>query len=582
MFRIPAKSLHNTIFARLVFTYLVVILPIIMLGVYLYNWSYKNASEEVSRNSQAQLSAYLEDLDREIEWMEIQQYDILQDGELRKIALTWDLIDGVERKESVNYLLHRLTSIKSTSAYIKDIYIHIRSIGKTVSGAGGLYDFDAERYAAVRSEAEVGGRLLKLGDSLNLSGSMYGGNGEDEPLALIQIELDNEKLKESLAQVNVYPESGSFLIAGDSDFILASDDEATPILARYAAAEIEEGRAAKTALLEIDGRTYHFDRSVSDTLELSVVSFLPEETVKRPLNRFNLWAWVFAGTSVFAILIYALSTYQFVHRPLLLLVRSFRRMEGGALDIQIDHARKDEFGYLFDRFNQMLVKLQTLIDQDFKQKLMMQKAELKQLQSQINPHFLYNSFFIMNSLAKTGDTERIELFTNMLGDYFRFITRNGEDNVLLTEEIKHARTYTEIQKLRFSRRIRVQFDDLPSGMAHIRVPRLIVQPIIENAYEHSLEKMTQDGRLLVTFERNEREALVIVEDNGNIGDAEIEALYRRVTDASESHETTGLANIHRRIALTYGEGSGLRFSRGELQGLRVVIRITLGEEHRDV
>lgn len=230
----------------------------------------------------------------------------------------------------------------------------------------------------------------------------------------------------------------------------------------------------------------------------------------------------------------------------------------------------------------MLIKLQTLIDQDFKQKLMMQKAELKQLQSQINPHFLYNSFFILNSLAKTGDTERIELFTNMLGEYFRFITRNGEEDVWLSEEIKHARMYTEIQKLRFSRRISVQFDDLPKEMERIRVPRLVVQPIIENAYEHSLEKMPEEGFLRVSFEQHPSESLIIVEDNGkSVDESAIDALNNRLSNPNEEHEMTGMINIHRRISLTYGEGSGLFLKRSKLNGLRVEIRIKSIEESRD-
>lgn len=250
------------------------------------------------------------------------------------------------------------------------------------------------------------------------------------------------------------------------------------------------------------------------------------------------------------------------------------------MDIHIEHEEKDEFGYLYNRFNQMLNKLQALIDQDFKQKLMMQRAELKQLQSQINPHFLYNSFFILNSLARTGDTERIEEFTNMLGEYFRFITRNGEDNVLLAEETRHSRMYTEIQKLRFSRRIRVEFDDLPKEMENIRVPRLIIQPIIENAYEHSLEKMTEDGLLRVAFELDQTEARIIVENNGNrLSDTEIEALQNRLDSTTESYEMTGMMNIHRRIILTYGRNSGLLLSRGELNSLKVVIRIKLKEEN---
>ena len=84
MLKLPVNSIRNTIFIRLVATYLFVILPLIILGVYLYNWSYQYASQEISKNSQAQLSAYLDGLNREIEWLEIQQYDILQDGNSTK------------------------------------------------------------------------------------------------------------------------------------------------------------------------------------------------------------------------------------------------------------------------------------------------------------------------------------------------------------------------------------------------------------------------------------------------------------------------------------------------------------------
>lgn len=582
MIRIPVNSLRHTILARLVLMYVVVILPIILLGVYLYNWSYKNASEEISRNALAQLSSYLEGLNREIEWLEIQQFDILQESELHKIAVTWEKMDSAEKRSSVNYLLHRLTSIKNSSPYIKDIYVHIHSIDKTISASNAVRALDRQRYEEIRSIGErSGSRLVRQGDSLQLTASKYGGKNDEDPLYLVQIELDNDKLKDSMGPLGAYPESGSILIAEAAGFTLSSTGTPQGLPEEWikAAKDLDDS----TMLLDIGGREYHFNIAHSDKLGLSLVSYLPEGTVRRPLIKFNLWAWVFAVTSVFAIVVYAFSTYRYVHRPLLSLVQSFRRMEGGTLDIPIRHEQKDEFGYLYDRFNQMLVKLQTLIDQDFKQKLMMQKAELKQLQSQIKPHFLYNSFFILNSLAKTGDTDRIEQFTIMLGEYYRFIARNSEDHVTLSEEIKHARMYTEIQQLRFSRRIRVQFDELPEAMRRIKVPRLIVQPMIENAYEHSLENMPNEGFLRVTFEHTDAECFIKVEDNGDsIDDAGLEALQHRVSGPAESHEMTGIMNIHRRILLTYGEGSGLFLSRSKLGGLEAAIRIKFREESGDV
>ncbi|WP_336773011.1 sensor histidine kinase [Paenibacillus sp. MMO-58] len=575
MLRLPANSWRNALFVRLIITNLVVILPIILLGVYLYNWSYANASNEISKNTTAQLSYYLEDLNHEIEWLEIQQYDILQDNDLNKLAVTWSLMDNADKKASIDYLLHRFTSIKNSSVYIKDISVHIRTIQKSISSSNGVDEFDRHSFDFLHDEVDKKeGRLIRYNDALNLSAAKYGGK-EGEPIYIVQIELDMEKLRESLQQISVYPESGSFLISKRTGYTLASNPSTSDALQSYVFAAIRTKE--NTVVTRIDDKNYHLDKAYSEPLGLSVVAYLPESVVKKPLNGFNNWAWVFALTSFCAIVIYAFSTYKFVHKPLLLLVQSFRKMEGGALDIHIDHEKKDEFGYLYNRFNQMISKLQTLIDQDFKQTMMMQKAELKQLQSQIKPHFLYNSFFILNSLAKTGDLERVELFTNMLGEYYRFITRNGEDNVLLAEETRHSRMYTEIQKLRFSRRIKVEFDELPKDMERIRVPRLIIQPIIENAYEHSLEKMTNEGLLRVSFCMDQEEARVIVENNGDypLDNEKLEQLQARLDSKGESGEMTGMINIHRRIMLTYGEGSGLYLSRSELNGMRVEIRIKL-------
>lgn len=578
MFKLPAFSMRNSIFARLVFTYLIVIFPIILLGVYLYQWSYQNASNDTTRATVKQLEYYLDGLNREVEWMELQLFDTVEDSGLNKLAATWSLMDSAEQRESLNELLHRLTSFLNSSPYMKDVSVHIRPINKTVSAAAAVQPFDEIRFHTFNTQDGTKENRLQLwNDGLHLSASKQSGKKGEEPIFIVQIELDSEKLRKSLNQINLYPDSGSLLILEESGYTIHSHSELDASILEF----VQKASATNDNefLMKMDGRSYHLNKVYSDSLGLSVAAYLPEETVKRPLSRFYKWGLLFALASLLAIVAFSYSSYRFIHRPLLYLVQGFKRMESGSLDTPIDHERKDEFGYLYARYNQMLGRLQNLIDQDFKQKMMMQRAELKQLQSQINPHFLYNSFFILNSLAKTGDVERIELFTNMLGEYFRFITRNGEDHVLLSEEVKHSRMYTEIQKLRFSRRIRVQFDELPAEMERIRVPRLIVQPIIENAYEHSLEKMAEEGLLRVTFECKLNEACITIEDNGGgIEDSDIAELQERLAGRADSYESTGIINIHRRLILTFGEGSGLFLSRSELNGLKVEIRIKLEEE----
>src|SRR5690606_29262293 len=134
-----------------------------------------------------------------------------------------------------------------------------------------------------------------------------------------------------------------------------------------------------------------------------------------------------------------------------------------------------------------------------------------------------------NSLAKVEDVEKIEQFTIMLGEYFRFITRDSNDLVTLYEETKHSRVYTNIQELRFSRRIKVQFAELPKEIQGVKVPRLIIQPIIENAYKHSLENMAEGGLLRVTFEGDEKAIFIIVEDNNaDLSDERLKELQQRI------------------------------------------------------
>ncbi|PQP81445.1 two-component sensor histidine kinase [Paenibacillus sp. PCH8] len=578
MIKIPAKSWFNSIFARLIFTYLVFVLPLILLGVYLYHWSYDNASQEISLSTERRLDQYAVELNREIEWMELQQFDIAEDRKLNRLAVLWDMMDQVERRDTLNYLSERLASFKNSTAYIRNVHVHIPTVNKSISATQGIDNFDESAYEYFSSGIQgKGTRFTVKEETMNLSAVRLTGKRGEPPLFVVQVELDTEHFRNELTRLNLYPESSTFLIENQTGQAITDNQPREAILSNYRQYSVK-GTHDDGFRMKVEGTLYHVSESHMDSLGLSLATYLPEKIVTRPLSKFYHWAWLFAITSFIAITAYLYSSYRLIHIPLLLLVKRFKKMEGGVLDIPIVHHRQDEFGFLYTRFNQMIENLQSLIDRDFKQTMMMQRAELKQLQSQINPHFLYNSFFILNSLARTGETERIEQFTNMLGEYFRFITRNETDHVKLKEEVDHSRIYTEIQQLRFSRRIKVDFGSLPVGMERIQVPRLIIQPIIENAYEHSLEKNTASGLLVIRFHLEAPYAEITVEDNGSdLHERDIHLLQERLHNDAGTEEMTGLMNIHRRLVLTYGEKSGLFLSRSELQGLKVTIRIQCKE-----
>lgn len=574
MFNRQPFSLRNTIFLRLLLTFLLIILPIILMGVYLYQWVVRTASDDISKTAVSQITFYLTDLENEVERMKLLQYGLIEDENLNELTLTWDSLNAYTRTEKINSLWKRLYTTQNSSSYIKNVTAHIYPISKTVSSANGTSELDIERYDRIRSE--LGGQnnqVMVWDGGLFLCAAKPSATNGNRPLFVIEIELDTQKIREAISHLNTYADSGTLLYSEKTGDMIVSG--ATAQLQQNMIALVQQAGGtfvSQTGTYSISGSRYYTAHSRSRYLDMALYRFIPEQIIKKPLDKFYIWAWLFLFAAVVIIGVYALSTYQFIHKPLITLVKSFRRMESGDLDFVIDHESKYEFGYLFGRFNQMVANLRSLIDQAYKQKIMAQRAELKQLQSQINPHFLFNSFFILNTMAKTRDLERVELFTTQLGEYFQFVTRNASDEVSLKQEIQHARVYTEIQKLRFSRRVAVLFEDLPHELEKLKVPRLIVQPIIENAFEHSLEQMAINGRIVIRFDRCETEVRIVIEDNGKrLSDEILQHIEDSLATSDEQMETTGMVNIHRRLRITFGDPYGLYVSRGGLGGLQVII-----------
>jgi len=269
---------------------------------------------------------------------------------------------------------------------------------------------------------------------------------------------------------------------------------------------------------------------------------------------------------------------RMINEPMVDLVQAFQTAGHGELK-QVLPEEVGEFSYLYRGFNEMSQQLSELIAQVYEQQLLLKKAELKQLQAQIAPHFLYNSYFLLHRMIKHGQQEQALRVSKGLGVYFRYITRNGADIVTLFAEDDHAHIYAQLQALRFEGRIRVAYGALPAACAGIRVPRLILQPLIENAFSYGLESCEDAGLLRVGYELRADACAVHVEDNGlNLTDERLADLAERMRAhgaALEGQEPSGLTNIHRRVRIFCGEAHGLTFARSELGVLHVTLSLWL-------
>ena len=586
-------SWKNSIFIRLLLTFVIVLLPLFILGFSIYNWGIKIISNEIISSMQAQTDFYKNDFEKDIQRIKMLQFGMLNDANLNTLAVKHSF-DFYDKTIELNSVQQRVESIKSSSRYIHEIKVLIPGIKKTITSTS-ILDMEVSEDERIKILSSMpDGKINYFNGELflNVKSPIKGDFDINPPDFCIEIILSESEMRNTLQGLIIYNGSGSFIFSSNLDlFINGTLDKVLPnkiinsiqsedISKNYnLAADKFELKYVNNILLD-NGKKVLISHSPMEQLNLTLVRYVPEDQVLKKVGQFRILFWVFTITAFIIIVIFSFIMYRFIHRPLSKMTKAFDRVDGGDMAFEIRHNHNDEFKNIYERFNNMVVNLNKLIEQVYKQKIHSQKAELKHLQSQINPHFLYNSFFILNSMSRVGDYDNLEKFTEQLGGYFQFLTRSSADEVPLSREVNHARIYAEIQAMRFSNRIRVAFEELPCEYSQILVPRLIMQPIIENAFKHSLEKKLENGLLHIGFSNSELNFLITIEDNGNdLNELDINRLNRSLFNEDEVLETTGIINIHRRLQIKFGTDSGLSFLRGELGGLKAVIAIKTQEEN---
>ncbi len=572
-------SWSSSILMRILVTFLAILIPLYGLGVIFYDSAMRVVRKEIMDSMVSQVTFYLDDLEKEMVRVRSLQNDMINDVYLDKLAAIPQSLSEIEKMQVIQGMQRRMEAIRSSSRYVSNFTIYLPGIQRTVTDRG-VDELDEVAYQRLLDLLQPAALLqYDQGALLMMTVSPYMDNLTGKPMYLLVLELSPPSFAEALNQFDKYPGSGSFLIDTSTGHNIATAN----IDAGVEQQIIERSGGAAQGILRSEKNNqpvqgfYGFARSAS--LDFTLAMYIPENVLLKPLRQYSAWFLVFTITALVTIAVFAYSMYRFIHKPLMELVEAFEKVEQGKLDSAIEHHSRDEFRYLYSRFNAMVENLRNLIQQVYTMRILTQRAELKQLQSQINPHFLYNSFFILHRRIKGGDYDNAIAFSQQLGNYFRFITRNAEDEVPLCREVEHARIYAQIQQIRFTSRLSVRFEELQERWANVVTPRLILQPLVENAFEHGLENKASGGLLDIGFEERDNALAIVVQDNGdNLSDEELIRLDHALKGADESPESTGVLNIHRRLQLRFGAAYGIAVSRSALGGLRVEIILPIGEE----
>ncbi|NQX67621.1 sensor histidine kinase [Paenibacillus alba] len=279
--------------------------------------------------------------------------------------------------------------------------------------------------------------------------------------------------------------------------------------------------------------------------------------------------------------------YRGISSPLRKLAYGMKQLRTGNFTIQLEDTRVDELGYVIESFNRMAENQKTLIRDHYEKQLLLSKMELKFLQSQINPHFLYNTLDSIYWTAKNYEADEISEMVLNLSKFFRLSLNKGNETFPVGETVMHLTYYIKVQQLRFLDHFTVRYDIAKESEPY-HVLKLLLQPLVENAVLHGLEKQSRGGELVISSYLDKSLLVLEVSDNG-IGvepdklkeiQTKLEQAYKLAaegisTDGRREKDLFGLRNVVTRMRMYYGEGSEFHFDSDVRIGTRITIRLPL-------
>lgn len=286
---------------------------------------------------------------------------------------------------------------------------------------------------------------------------------------------------------------------------------------------------------------------------IHVYSLLPKNLIhEEQTSLLQSALFVIILVAAFSMFVIGLVAFSYNRRSRQM-IEYMHRVQNGRLDEHIPIKRRDEIGILGEAFNNMADKLDSHIKRTYRAELAMRDSEIALLQSQINPHFLYNSLENMSMLASSGGNEDLADLAADLGQFFRISIRSKDRIVRIENELEYIRLYMNIHAARFGDRLQFEIDAQPELLT-CAIPKLILQPLVENSIIHG-HRMLKDGafvRVSISRADNPGEIRICVNDNGE------GMTSQRISEVMQSQKSIGLPNVAQRISLMFGESRALQ------------------------
>lgn len=571
---------HNTLLKKIIILFISIFIPISIFSLTAVNRSNRKLKDQVLASIDSNNENYISQLNTALDSIHINSFNLINQTNIRDLSYASMALSPYSHSVQVKLLREQIAGLCLNSSLVESAHIYYQNNNIVYHSPGfryGSFHHISEKEKAVlekhiKEQRSLHYYLDPFTKQKTLAFLLSPINHLDYCASIV---LSPDELRDYMNANSTY-DGEHYLLVFDNDFVLTD----LPSRMRNDSIALHEKLMKNTSgkhyiKVALGNEDYYvFSYAMKDT-SAYYMRLIPAKILLKHINTTPLLIVLFSALTLGACILFFIGIYHIVHQPLYQLATAFEEVENGNFKITIADHKNTDFAYLFQAFNNMTLRLDKLIERDYNQKMLLQKAELKQLQAQINPHFLYNSFFMLQRMIKMEMVEESQEVANALGIYFRYLTRNSMDNVTLAEEYEHAKNYAYIQGLRFAGRIQIHLEDIPAAFRHLPVPKLILQPLLENAFNYGLKNKIENGLLEVHFSGAEDTLVITVEDNGDeltdeLLDSLKQKLHTVITD-SKNYEMTGLFNIQRRLTIFSNFKNVLHVSRSGLGGLCVTI-----------
>lgn len=320
----------------------------------------------------------------------------------------------------------------------------------------------------------------------------------------------------------------------------------------------------------------------SDISDLYLVVILPVNSLVDKLTVFQSLVYVTPFIAAIFLVIFLIYLQRVIALPVKKLIRGMGKIEAGDLSVRIESSNLSEFDSINNAFNNMAHQVQYLKNGIYEEQLRVKRAELKELQAQIYPHFFANCLNLVYSLAQVKETELVKQLTLHMVRYLRFMMRTNRTLVTLAEELEHIRNYLSIQKIRFPKALDYNIE-IQEELDSILVPAFILQPFVENSMEHgfSYKENSIFNIKVVAALNNDKDGKYIsitIEDNGKGFSSEILSELQSSDYFSKIFDKhIGIWNVHRRCQLYYHTQVDFSFNNNPQGGATVEMTLPLSE-----